>query len=42
MGLAVAPIEVTTFQLVVLVLARFLAVPKIRDFVEATSDIGPP
>ena len=42
MGLFVAPIEVTTFQLVVLVLAHFLVVPDPRDFVEVTNDIGPP
>ena len=42
MGLYVTPIEVTTFQFVVLVRARFLVVPEIRDFVEATNDIGPP
>ena len=41
MGLAIAPIEVTTFQLV-LVLAHFLAVPKVRDLVEVMSDFGPP
>ena len=42
MGLTVAPIEIQTFQLVVLVLALFLIVPELRDFVEATNDIGPP
>ena len=42
MGLAVAPVEVTTFQFVVLVRARFLVVPEIRDFVEATNDICSP
>ena len=42
MGLAVAPVEVTTFQFVVLVLAHFLVVPKVRDFVEVMNDIGPP
>ena len=42
MGLAVTPIEVTTFQLVVLVLANFLAVPEVSDFVEVMNDIGPP
>ena len=42
MGLYVTPIEVTTFQLVVVVLACFLAIPEVRAFVEATNDIGPP
>ena len=42
MGLSIAPIEIQTFQLVVLVLALFLIVPELRDFVEATNDIGPP
>ena len=42
MGLSVTPIEVTMFQLVVLVLAHFLAVPKVRDLVEVMSDFGPP
>jgi len=41
MGLAIAPVEVTTFQLVVLVLAHFLVVPKVRDLVEVMSDFGP-
>jgi len=41
MGLAIAPVEVTTFQLVVLVLASFLAVPKVCDLVEVMSDFGP-
>ena len=41
MGLAVAPVEVTTFQLIVLVLASFLAVPKVHDLVEVMSDFGP-
>ena len=42
MGLAIVPVEVTTFQLVVLVLAHFLVVPEPRDFVEVMNDIGPP
>jgi len=42
MGLTIAPIEIQTFQLIVLILALFLVVPKLRDFVEATNDIGPP
>ena len=42
MGLAVASIEVTTFQLVVLVLAHFLTVPEVRDFIEFTNHIAPP
>ena len=42
MGLSVTPIEVTMFQLVVLVLAHFLIVPEVRDFVEVMNDIGPP
>ena len=42
MGLTVAPIKIQMFQLVVLVLALFLVVLELRDFVEATNDIGPP
>ena len=42
MGLSVAPIEVTIFQLVVLVLAHFLVVPELRDFIEVMNNIGPP
>ena len=42
MGLSVTPLEVTTFQLVVLGLAHFLVVPGVRDFVEVMNDIGPP
>ena len=42
MGLSVAPIEVTMFQLIILVLACFLTVPEVHDFVEATNNIGPP
>ena len=42
MGLAIAPIEVTMFQLIVLILANFLAVPEVSDFVEVMNDIGPP
>ena len=41
MGLAIAPIEVTMFQLVLLVLAHFLVVPEVRDFIEGMNDIGP-
>ena len=41
MGLSVASIEVTTFQLVVFVLAHFLVVPEVCDFVEGMNDIGP-
>ena len=36
MGLSIAPIEVTTFPLVVLVLACFPAVPEVRGFNEGT------
>ena len=42
MGLTITPIEIQTFQLVVLVRALFLVVLEPRDFVEATNDIGPP
>ena len=42
MGLTIVPIEIQTFQLVILVLALFLVVPELRDFVEDTNDIGPP
>jgi len=41
MGLAIAPVEVTMFQLVVLVLAHFLSVSKVCDLVEVMSDFGP-